>query len=200
MFMLPFFVRQVSMQQERSLRWQGLLKRIAADYQRLPAAEKSWIAERLQQLESLQQRLNRLFEQGSGLQSCADCRGDCCAKGHNHMTLANLLGFLQQGLEPPQPDFSQTCPFLAEQGCRLPVSWRPYNCISFVCDMIENSLTSTEVAEFYRLEQQLRRIYQQFAEHYTGGGLTGLLLQEERLAGRSFLDLKLEMATISAIG
>ncbi|NOY14485.1 MAG: hypothetical protein GXP51_12750 [Deltaproteobacteria bacterium] len=77
--------------------------------------------------------------------------------------------------------------FLGDQGCLLPVIRRPYSCISFVCDIVESSLTAVQVSEFYALEQQLRRLYLEFAERYTGGGMSGLLLPEERLAGGSFL-------------
>ena len=178
------------MHQPRNQRWRQLVAQIADEYRQLPESEKEWIAKRLQRLGELQRQLNRLFERGSGLQSCGDCLGECCAKGHNHMTLANLLGFLQREQSPPPADFSRTCPFLGGQGCLLTVEMRPYNCISFVCDIIESSLTSDEVSEFYSLEQQLRSIYQEFAERYVGGGLTGLLLQSERLNGRAFLDVK----------
>ena len=188
------------MLKERSQQWQQLVARIAMDYQDLPASEKHWISERLAQLEPLQERLNQLFEIGSGLQSCADCQGDCCARGHNHMTLVNLLGFLENGSLPPPADFNRTCPFLGEQGCVLPVARRPYNCISFVCDIIENSLTTAQISEFYSLEQQLRCLYQAFADRYAGGGMTGLLLQNERLAGQSFFDLKPVVAVTSISG
>lgn len=106
------------------------------------------------------------------------------------MTLANLLCYLQKGEQPPAADFSRTCPFLGDQGCLLVIESRPYNCISFVCDMIETSLTSPEVVDFYSLEQQLRAIYQEFAERYVGAGMTGLLIQSERLLGQAFLDFK----------
>ncbi|SHI94071.1 hypothetical protein SAMN02745165_01192 [Malonomonas rubra DSM 5091] len=178
------------MHRQRHERWKKLVEQIAQEYRALPASEKTWIAEQLQQVETLQQQLNQLFEQGNGLTSCADCLGDCCAKGHNHMTLANLLSYLQRNDLPPQPDFSRTCPFLGERGCLLPVTRRPYNCISFVCDIIEHSLTSSQVEEFYRCEQQLRVVYRQFAERYSGGGMTGLLLQSERLGNGPFLQRK----------
>lgn len=179
------------MHEERSQRWQQIINQVAAEYRNLPESEKNWIVPQLQKIAELQQRLNQLFEQGSGLQSCAGCLGECCAKGHNHMTLANLLGYLQHDALPPVADFSHTCPFLGEQGCLLSIERRPYNCISFVCDIIESSLTLAGVDEFYVLEQQLRSVYLQFAERYRGGGMTGLLLQAERLQGYSFLDLRL---------
>jgi len=183
------------MHNERSCRWQHIIKQVEADYRLLPVSEKAWIAQQLQQLATVQQRLQQLFEAGNGKQACRDCLGECCAKGHNHMTLANLLGFMQRGEQPPEPSFSQTCPFLGEQGCVLEVADRPYNCITFVCDIIENSLTSLQVTEFYALERQLRSLYQGFAERYAGAGLTGLLLQSERLNGQAFLDLKIPGVT-----
>lgn len=179
----------MSMHVERDRLWRTIVKQVAAEYRLLPANEKDWIAQRLKEIARLQRELERLFAHADGAQACAHCSGECCAKGHNHMTLANLLAFLQQGKLPPAADFSRTCPFLAEEGCLLDVEVRPYNCISFVCDIIESSLTSEEIEQFYRQEKQLRALYLEFAEHYAGGGLTGLLLQSQRLGSKNLLSL-----------
>ncbi len=178
------------MQQERDHRWRAIVRQVADEYRALPESEKSWIDERLQRIAALQRELDRLFAHAGGAQACSSCSGECCAKGHNHMTLANLLAFLQHGELPPPADFSRTCPFLGEMGCLLQVEMRPYNCISFVCDIIESSLTLAEVDHFYQQEKLLRALYQEFAERYLGGGMTGLLLQSQRLNGRNFLELK----------
>lgn len=172
---------------KRAELWQQLCQQLANEYRQLAGDEKRWIAERLAAIAETQRGLEELFRQVDGAQACAGCGGDCCAKGHNHMTLANLLAFLQADEVLPRADFSQTCPFLAQAGCRLAVDRRPYNCISFVCDRIENVLMPEDVERFYRLEKHLRGLYLQFAERYAGGGLTGLLLQAERLAGTAFL-------------
>ena len=187
---LPFFIDKVTMQAERSRCWQTIVSQVAEEYRQLPEDEKGWIEQQLREIASLQHELDRLFAKAGGTNACGNCSGECCAKGHNHMTLANLLAFLQQGEVPPAADFSRTCPFLGECGCLLGVAERPYNCISFVCDIIENSLTSAEVDLFYQQEQKLRDLYLKFAERYVGGGLTGLLLQWQRLAGRKFLERK----------
>lgn len=178
------------MQEERDRCWRTIVKQVESEYRLLPETEKHWIARRLDKIASLQRELDRLFTKADGEQSCGTCLGECCVKGHNHMTLANLLAFLQQGELPPPADFSRTCPFLGERGCLLGIEERPYNCISFVCDIIENSLTSEEIDQFYRQEGQLRAIYLEFAERYVGGGLTGLLLQWQRLGGQNFLEPK----------
>lgn len=75
---------------------------------------------------------------------------------------------------------------MGAQGCRLTVSCRPYNCISFICDTIEDSLLPQQKNHFYHLENQLRSIYRDFSEHYQGAAMTGLLLQQQRLDGQSF--------------
>ena len=175
---------------QRQRRWQQLLVQIEQEYRQLAAKEQAWLAERLAAIAALQQQLQRLFLQVDGARACHHCHGDCCATGHNHMTLANLLGYLQQGQFPPPADFSAPCPFLGGAGCQLAVEWRPYNCISFICDIIEDRLTSAEVKEYYRLEKSLRDCYQQFAARYAGGGMTGLLLQQQRLGTGGFLRRK----------
>ena len=175
---------------DRQQRWEWIVAQVVEEYQNLPAVEQQWIAEKLQRIATLQGRLNGMFEQGDGLQACAACHGECCAKGHNHMTLANLLAFVSQGELPPTADFSRTCPFLGSLGCLISAERRPYNCISFVCDTIENYLTSEQIEEFYSLEGQLRSTYLDFAERYAGGGLTGLLLQSQRLGEGPFMKLR----------
>ena len=170
----------------RAQRWSLIVDQVTAEYQALSAAERHWIRCRLRRIARLQRALEELFRVASGAELCRCCRGQCCAHGHNHMTLVNLLGCLDSGRLPP-PDFSLVCPFLGSRGCRLESDVRPYNCISFICDTIENALRPEQLDRFYRIERLLRRHYQKFAERFPGGGMTGLLLQEQRLDGRPFL-------------
>jgi len=177
------------MDKTRTSRWSQIVARVAAEYRTLPDSEKDWIGVRLDRIEELQRQLQQLFDGADGVQSCRDCAGECCSKGHNHMTLVNLLGFIRDDRVPPTPDFSQTCPFLGASGCLLAVAQRPYNCISFVCDRIETELSAAELERFYTLEAQLRALYLEFAQRYLGAAMTGLLLQEQRLDGRSFFSV-----------
>ncbi len=178
------------MDNNRTSRWQQIVAQVAAEYRLLPDAEKGWIDVRLDQIQQLQVDLQDLFDNADGTEHCRECEGDCCARGHHHMTLVNLLGFLRTNRIPPDADFTQTCPFLSWKGCLVPVAERPYNCISFICDKIEADLTSEELARFYHLEKQLRSLYHEFSDRYLGAAMTGLLLQDLRLEGRSFFTLK----------
>ncbi len=178
------------MDNTRTSRWQQIVAQVAAEYRLLPAAERDWINPRLDRIQRLQVELQNLFDCAEGTQHCRLCEGDCCACGHHHMTLVNLLGFIRKNTLPPDADFTRTCPFLSWKGCLLPVTERPYNCISFICDKIETDLTRDELAQFYALERELRTLYFEFSERYLGAAMTGLLLQDQRLAGRSFFTLK----------
>ena len=179
----------------RSQRWNNLVTRIESEYNALPAAEKRWIRTHLNEIAQCQRQLHELFLAGDGALHCSRCQGDCCAKGHNHMTLANLLSFLDGGRSLPPADFAATCPFLSATGCRLEVEERPYNCVTFICDKIEDSLTAAEKQSFYALDRRLRALYDRFGERYQGAAMTGLLLQEQRLAGLPFLQHRKSFAT-----
>lgn len=177
----------MSQHSERARTWRQLVEQLGAEYAGLDEREEVWIRRRCARIAELQRQLDELFRKGDGEGQCRDCRGDCCALGHNHMTLANLLLLLDRGDKIPLLDFAATCPLLGSAGCVLAAEQRPYNCISFLCDRIEDRLTADEVERFYTLERELRGCYQAFAARYAGGGMSGMLLAARRLQGRPLL-------------
>ena len=178
--------------QEKSLaearQWRQLVDRLEAEYARLAPAERGWLADRLAQVADCQERLHAFFLQAGGAQLCRDCAGDCCGCGKNHLTLVNLLGYLAAGEALPEPEFSRTCPFLTDSGCRHEVGRRPFNCVTFLCEKVEGRLEPASREAFYRRERQLRRLYAEFDRRYAGSSLRGIFIRSESLAGRPFLD------------
>jgi hypothetical protein len=167
--------------------WKDIVSRVMNEYHCLTPRELTWINTRLDQIEALQLELNQLFCHAEGAAICHQCQGDCCAKGHNHVTLANLLSFIRRGDLPPEADFTSTCPFLSGEGCRLSVTSRPYNCITFICDRIEDALPQDKKNHFYALDTELRSLYLEFSQRYRGAAMTGVLIFEQRRPGQSFL-------------
>ena len=167
--------------------WQTSLQRLSQEYQSLPPLERDWITESCAKIASLQQQLHEFFLAAKGEDLCCACAGACCERGTHHMTLANLLAYLQADELPPSPDFVSTCPFLDSQGCRIPVARRPFNCVTFICDEVEKRLSPAQVEDFYRLERNLRYCYEQFDLRYAGSSLRGFLIRAERLGTRPFL-------------
>lgn len=167
--------------------WQQTLAAVRTDLAALPPGERAWLEQHLAALGVLQERLHGLFLAAGGPDLCRACDGACCGCGRNHLTLGNLLALLLQGLEPPAPDWAAPCPWLGPAGCRLSVAWRPFNCVSFVCEAVEERLGAAGCAAFYALERELRRSYEELADRYAGAGRQGLLLRSERLGGKGFL-------------
>ncbi len=166
--------------------WQQIIVSIQQELTCISASEREWIEQHLSNIHHLQRQLHELFVQANGLQHCANCHGSCCELGNNHMTLVNVLsGLLYQNL--PQADFRQTCPFIAATGCTLKVETRPFNCVTFICDTIEDQLEEGELEHFYELERQLRELYDAFDQRYVGSSLRGLLIRSQGMAGNKFL-------------
>jgi len=136
--------------------------------------DRQWLQQRATRIAALQTELDGLFRASGGPEACASCDGACCACGRHHLTLTNLLGYLLDCSDPPTPDFSLTCPFLGAGGCLLPVARRPYNCITFFCETLDDRLTVAETEQLRNLDLLLRSEYEQVAQRYPLASLRGL--------------------------
>jgi len=177
----------LSLAQQRTGIWNDLLQQLEAEWRALNPGQREGLTIELRQISVLQCQLQRVFAVADGDAICTTCQGGCCRSGQHHIGLVNLLSLLSQDRPIPLPDFSQGCPWLTPNGCSLASEARPYNCISFICEAIEERLSPARVAEFYRLDRELRALYQAFAGRFAGAGFQGLLLRYQRLQGRSLL-------------
>lgn len=168
--------------------WQQTLARIKQEVTELPAEERAWIESHLAAAAGLQEKMHGVFLAAGGEAVCADCQGLCCDRAKYHPTLVNLLHFLMPGDKPPVADFTRSCPFLGPAGCPFPAARRPFNCLTFLCERVEERLSPAECEEFYAFERQLREVYLAFDRRYTGSSLRGLLNRAAGLGGRPFLD------------
>lgn len=159
--------------------WFTLLDKIKADLAALEDTDKRWLHDRIAVIGELQRSLDDLFKEAGGTIACADCDGACCGCGRHHITLTNLLGYLIEGEEPPPPDFTKTCPYLGETGCCLPVARRPYNCITFFCEQLEENLDDEKRGMLRELDQRLREEYQSIADRYRAASLRGIWIALE---------------------
>jgi len=167
--------------------WPAILQRINRELATLSNSERNWLNERLAVIEGIQHSLDELFCKAGGADACAGCDGACCDCGRHHITLTNLLAYLLKGEEPPAPDFRCACPYLTEQGCRLPVARRPYNCITFFCETLDDRLDSAEREQLRALDCRLRSEYQRVSARYPAASLRGLWIALERLGNGQLL-------------
>lgn len=167
--------------------WQETVERARRELAMLPAAERGWLKERVEEIGALQVELDRWFRAIDGVRICTDCRGGCCSRAKHHVTLTNLLAFLLAGEEPPLPDYSLPCPFLGATGCLFPPARRPFNCIIFFCEELDRQLNGEQRRVLEGIEAQLRRVYQSIAERCPGASLRGLLIGAERVGDATLL-------------
>lgn len=160
--------------------WQRIVDQLRREWEELPTDERAWISGQVEKLGALQGRLHQFFLDVDGASACRDCVGDCCGHGRFHPTLANLLACLVNR-DFPDPDFGQDCPYMGHAGCQFPPEFRPYNCITFICDRIEDKLPVADRGEFYRLDKEIREVYALFAGRYAGGSLRGILIRDTLL-------------------
>jgi hypothetical protein len=109
---------------------------------------------------------------------CAACGGACCVRGKYHFTPVDLLAYLVTGKELFSPLFDNgLCPYLDQTSCLMPPAYRPFNCITFNCEIIEDHLQPHEVGRFYQLERELRLDYVAIRAVFPAGFIDGALLK-----------------------
>ena len=166
--------------------WSRLIDSLRREVAALADDEKAWISARLAAIALLQEELHACVRASGGEALCARCPEHCCGQGKNHPGLANLLFYLLAGEELPA-DFTAPCPQLGPAGCLFPPARRPFNCITFNCEGVEERLTAAQRQRLVTLETALRALYESFASRYAGAGPQGLLIRAETLGHRPFL-------------
>ena len=139
-------------------------------------------AQRLRALCSLlmgqKQAMHALVARVDPASHCARCGGACCVAGKYHFGEVDLLVYLAAGQPLFAPLFGNgLCPYLGEAGCLMEPALRPFNCISFNCELIEDLLSTQEVSSFYQFERELRRNYREICSLFAGSSLDRALLK-----------------------
>jgi hypothetical protein len=133
---------------------------------------------------AIKTRKKALHEISAGVSSdeiCAQCRGECCKSGKNHVTSIDLLVYLNDGKELFTPSFNQViCPYLGEHSCFMGPEYRPYNCVTFICERIEELLDPSEKERFYAVESELRALYRDMEQLFDKNIRNGVLNSCER--------------------
>lgn len=112
---------------------------------------------------------------------CACCGGKCCETGKFHFTVIDLLVHLATGKELFRPVFQGSfCPYLGSEGCLMDPSYRPYICVTFLCERLEKLLSPEELEQVYNSELRLRNLYRRLEEYFGNRFMQGLLLNYQR--------------------
>ena len=161
--------------------WNLAVAVVAGEYERLSAPQRAAVAEAAEAVKTCKKALHRIVEAVAAADICASCRGACCRTGKYHFTVVDLLVYLSDGRELFTPRFDQgACPYLGERGCLMEPAQRPYNCVTFNCEGVEQLLGPREKERLIRLELELRAHYTRFEELLGNRFMGGLLMNWER--------------------
>jgi hypothetical protein len=167
--------------------WRIAVESCSAEFGQLSPGHRDRLLPMIRQVMDCKEELNRLFRELDGGSVCALCQGECCRTGRYHVTAVEVLAYLVTGREIFSPRFDAgSCPFLGETGCLMEPAFRPYNCVTFLCDRLDDGLSSEQRTAFAALSAQLLDSYRAIEALFANRFISGILNNGERyLAGKS---------------
>lgn len=138
--------------------WRRGVALLTREFSLFSAERREELGALLAEVADFKEELCRLSDTAEGAAICAACGGACCRAGRYHATVLDLLASLAAGETPVEPEFARgTCPFLGSEGCRIvPRRRRPFTCVVFICNPINERLAAGEATRFNQREQELR--------------------------------------------
>jgi hypothetical protein len=161
--------------------WKLAVAAVSAEFAQLSPSRLELVGETAGLVKSCKQALHTIVERVASAGICASCGGDCCRTGKFHFTVVDLLVYLAGGRELFTPRFGQgCCPYLGAHGCLMEPAFRPFNCITFNCELVECLLDPRDKERLAAHEDMLRSHYQRFEELFGARFMGGLLMNWER--------------------
>jgi hypothetical protein len=141
-------------------KWDRGVAAVRKEYAGLSPLDKAQVGRCATAIKSLKKILHRIAEEVGAAGICAQCFGECCKSGKNHFKAVDLFVYLNDEKELFTPCFERgICPYLGACGCLMGPEFRPYNCITFICERVEELLGAAEMERFYAVERELRSLY-----------------------------------------
>jgi hypothetical protein len=164
-----------------SEKWDRGVAALGKEYALLSLELKTQLDKYAEAVKSRKEELHKIVSGVSAAEVCAQCRGECCKGGKNHVTIVDLLIYMGEGKKIFAPVFEPgICPYLGETGCVMKPEYRPLNCITFNCERIEEALGPLERDRFYAVEGDLRELYDYYEQLFDNSFSYGLLSNYER--------------------
>jgi len=159
--------------------WQDGVRGVGAVFAALPEPDRERLRCRAKAMVALKEAMQELVAMVDAASHCAGCGGACCVCGKYHFTAVDLLVYLATGAPLFAPRFDNgLCPYLGEARCLIEPGYRPFNCITFNCELIEDQLPPDEVSRFYLMERELRSSYGEIRSLFPAKTMHGPLLRE----------------------
>jgi hypothetical protein len=140
-------------------RWEWGVAVIRREYEGLSPLGRERADRLAAAIKACKEKIHLMVEEPGAADVCASCGGECCRKGKNHFSAIDLVIFLYEGRELFDPTFERDiCPYMGDGGCLMAPGYRPYNCITFICEKVEGLLGEEEKRVFYAMGDELRAL------------------------------------------
>lgn len=157
--------------------WQERVDAVTAAFSLLPETDLLRLGLLSRAMVAHKEAMQELVARVDAASHCALCGGACCVRGRYHFSAVDLLVYLATGKPLFTPRFDNgLCPFLGDAACLIPAGYRPFTCITFNCDVIEDQLTRDEVSRFYQMEKELQERYAEIRSLFPPKSMDGPLL------------------------
>jgi len=162
-------------------KWDRGVAAVMKEYSGLSPLRKARLSSCAAAIKSCKQSLHLIAGEARAAEICAQCFGECCKSGKNHVKVVDLLVYLSDDREFITPCFErEICPYLGDSGCLMGPEYRPCNCITFICESVDVFLQPPERERFYAAERELRSLYHEMEQLFDKCFRYGLLSVCER--------------------
>ena len=168
-------------------KWRIGVTAVRREFDLLSPERRSAATDIILRIMAVKKELAACFDGMNGGMICALCQGECCRAGRYHFTVVDLLAYLITGRPLFTPSFENgACPYLGEKGCFMEPEFRPYNCVSFLCERVETGADPARLQTFSALSDGLVSFYRELEQLFANRFQPGLLNNCERfLEGRA---------------
>jgi hypothetical protein len=150
---------------------------VTGEFRALLPAQLSRLSSGIVELRARKKALHDVVARFDGAAVCAECRGECCVRGKYHFSAIDLVVYLQTGRTLFEPRFANgLCPFLGDDGCLMPLEYRPLTCVIFVCERIEALFAPADRKFFSAAENDLRLMYGELQEIFADRRMRGSVM------------------------
>lgn len=157
--------------------WRLGVRAVVNEFGGLAPAQLTTLKAGAEELMALKTAMQAVAERVNCAVICSTCGGECCVRGKYHFSAIDLVVYLLTGKELFDPRFANgRCSYLAEDGCLMPPQYRPFNCVTFVCEQIEVHLPTSDKEFFYAAESKLRLIYKELQGMFTDRRMRGSVM------------------------
>lgn len=140
--------------------WERGVSLLRREWDRLPEAVRDAITPLVREMMTCKEAIHQIMAEAGSESVCARCDDRCCARGRYHVSPTDLLAFIVTRTEIFTPDFSRSsCPYLGEGGCLMAPAYRPFPCITFACEAIEDRLSPLHRTRLSFLVDNLSSLY-----------------------------------------